>query len=368
MKKPRMCFSDDTLTGLKCLTDPAAVRLGRLKMLSRPASGKAGGSGAGRRGRVSALAFMLVAAIGGGMFATGCAKQKTFVMVPKGEHPFYEPCAKGFREAGEEAGVRTEFIAAKTYDLAKQVEIIEGLIARRVDGIAISALSDQGLVPVIEKATQAGIKVVTFDAPAPSSAALAYIGTGNEAAGYTAAENLIPLMNGRGEVAVFQGGLDAPNLNDRYKGFARCLAEKAPEIKIVAREDTGADFDTTTQKVREALRAHPRLKAIFGFSAEVCPGAISALKEEGKAGTIILAGFDDLPGTRDGLREGIVSFAIVQRAYNMGWLSVHSLLDAINGKPLPQQIDTGVFLVNRHTVNSLGPVPVVGAAAKAGSS
>src|SRR5437773_4120054 len=67
----------------------------------------------------------------------------------------------------------------------------DGIRDRDVTGVqtcalpifAISALDDQGLVPVIEEATKAGIKVITFDAPAPSSKALTYIGTMNEAAG-----------------------------------------------------------------------------------------------------------------------------------------------------------------------------------------
>ena len=95
---------------------------------------------------------------------------------------------------------------------------------------------------------QAGIKVITFDAPAPSSKALTYIGTVNEAAGYAGAEELLKIMKGEGEVAVLQAGLGAPNLNDRYKGFERCLKEKAPNIKIVAREDEQGKIDLTVNK------------------------------------------------------------------------------------------------------------------------
>lgn len=133
------------------------------------------------------------------------ADQKTLVMVPKGVHPYYEPCYEGFKDAGTKFGVKTEFRAAKAFEVPQEVEIIENLVARHVDGIAISALDDQGLVPVIQEAVNAGIKVITFDAPAPSSAALCYIGTANEAAGYQAAEELIKVMNGKGTVAVLQG-------------------------------------------------------------------------------------------------------------------------------------------------------------------
>jgi ribose transport system substrate-binding protein len=284
-------------------------------------------------------------------FATYGAGQISLAMVPKGVHPYYEPCYEGFKDAGAKYGVKTEYRAAKAFEVPQEVEIIENLIARHVDGIAVSALDDQGLKSVIQEAMDAGIKVITFDAPAPSSAALCYIGTINESAGYQAAEELIKVMNGKGEVAVLQGGLGAPNLNDRFKGFERCMKEKAPEIKIVAREDEQGKMDMTVNKTEALLEAHPNLTAIFAVSAEGAPGAATVIKEQGKTGKIIVAGFDDLPDTLIAIRNNIVSFCLAQRTYKMGWLSVEKLLDAINGKPLPKEIDTGVLIITKDNVD-----------------
>ncbi len=303
----------------------------------------------------------VVISVASALAMTGCGKKseeaasaepRIFVMVPKGVHPYYEPCYEGFKDAAGKYGVKVEYRAAKAFEVPQQVEIIENIIARRVDGIAISALDDQGLVPVIEEAVRAGIKVITFDAPAPSSKALTYIGTMNEAAGYAGAEELIKIVNGEGEVAVIQGGLGAPNLNDRFKGFVRCLKEKAPNIKIVAREDEQGKMDLTVNKTEALLQAHPNLTAIFGVSAEVCPGASAALKQQGRGGKIILAGFDDLPDTLAGIRSGVVNFCIAQRTYKMGWLSVEKLRDALEGKPLPKEIDTGVVIINKDNVDT----------------
>jgi len=114
------------------------------------------------------------------------APKKTFVMVPKGVHPYYEPCYEGFKAAAKKYDVNVDKVDPQKFELPLQVKAIEELIAQRVDGIAISALDDAGLVPVIAEATRAGIKVITFDAPAPSSQALTYIGTDNKTAGYEA--------------------------------------------------------------------------------------------------------------------------------------------------------------------------------------
>src|SRR5437016_10826120 len=93
------------------------------------------------------------------------APKKTFVMVPKGVHPYYEPCYEGFKDAAAKYGVKAEYRAAKAFEVPQEVEVIENVIARHVDGIAISALDDQWLAPVIEEAAKAGIKVITFEDP-----------------------------------------------------------------------------------------------------------------------------------------------------------------------------------------------------------
>lgn len=212
--------------------------------------------------------------------APAAGKKLTFVMVPKGVHPYYDPCWQGFQDAAKKYGIAVEFRAPKEFELPQQVEVLENLVSRKVDGIAISAVDDKGLVNVIKQASDAGIKVITFDAPAPSSAALSYIGTLNPEAGYTAGVEFAKAVNNEGEVAVLQGGLGAPNLNDRFAGFTKAIAEKAPKIKIVTREDTAGKLELATSKTENLLSAYPNLKGIFGVSAECIPGAATALKTQ----------------------------------------------------------------------------------------
>src|SRR5664280_2127778 len=90
------------------------------------------------------------------------AKQLTFVMVPKGVHPYYIPCYQGFVDAGAKYGIKVEEAVPQKFEVPLQVQVIEDLIAQKVDGIAISANDDAGLVPVIAQATKAGIKVITL--------------------------------------------------------------------------------------------------------------------------------------------------------------------------------------------------------------
>lgn len=299
--------------------------------------------------------LMLLVLVTGMVFARGGQEESgkpVLVMVTKGVHPYYEPCFEGFKDAAEKYGVIAEKVDPQKFELPLQVKVIEDLIARKVDGIAISALDDKGLVPVIDEATKAGIKVITFDAPAPSSAALTYIGTDNESAGYEAGKKMAELMGGEGEIIILQGGLGATNLNLRTKGFKRAIAEVAPNIKVLDVVDVQGDFAVAVNKTEAVLQAYPNLKAIFAVSAEGAPAAASVLKQQGKAGKIILGGFDDLKDTLEGIRDGSVAFCVVQKTYKMGWLSVEMLLKALKGEEIPKVIDTGVLFVTKENVDT----------------
>ena len=301
-----------------------------------------------RLSRLSSLALACVLPI------AGFAAKQTFVMVPKGVHPYYEPCYEGFKAAAAKYGITVDKVDPQKFELPLQVKVIEDLIAQQVDGIAISALDDAGLGPVIAEATKAGIKVITFDAPAPSTQALTYIGTDNESAGKAAGEAMAKLMKGKkgATLAILQGGLGSVNLNLRTKGFQAAMAKSAPNVKILEVVDEGGDFSVTTNKTEALLQTYPNLTAILAVSAEGAPAAAAVLKQQGKAGKIVLAGFDDLKDTINGINDGSINFCLVQKTYAMGWKSIEALRDAKAGKTLPKVTDTGVLLVTKANVNS----------------
>ncbi len=296
-------------------------------------------------------AFRLVALVSFLVPVVASAAEKTFVMVPKGVHPYYEPCYEGFKAAAKKYGVKVDKVDPQKFELPLQVRVIEDLIAQHVDGIAISALDDAGLVPVIADATKAGIKVITFDAPAPSSAALTYIGTDNKSAGVAAGKKMAELMKGKGKIVILQGGLGATNLNLRTQGFKEALA-KHPGIKLLEVVDEQGDFNVSMNKTEAILQTYPDVDAIFSVSAEGAPAAAQVLKQQKKNGKILLAGFDDLKDTLEGIKDGTIAFCLVQKTFKMGWLSVEALLDAGKGKTLPKVTDTGVLIVNKANVGT----------------
>jgi ribose transport system substrate-binding protein len=300
------------------------------------------------------LKLILIMSIVVGTFISSgfAADQYTFVMVPKAVHPYYEPCYEGFKAAAEKYGVEAEFEAPQEQQLGMQVRVIEDLIARGVDGIALSALDDAGLVAVVDEAMEAGVKVLTFDAEAPSTKALSYIGTDNGAAGYEGGKKMIELLGGSGKVALLQATLGAVNLNRRTEEFKRAIEELAPDMEVVAVEEFEGDYAKAVNKVEALLETYPDIKAFFGISAYGAPAAATVVKEQEKVGQVLVAGFDDLKDTLEGIREGSIAFCLVQKTFKMGWLSIERLLDAVEGKEIPKNIDTGILVVDKNNVDT----------------
>jgi ribose transport system substrate-binding protein len=279
-------------------------------------------------------------------------KKIKLYMVTKGVNLYYDSCFEGFRDSADKNDVIAEIINPSRFDLELQIQIIKDLIQEKADGIAISALHDTGLIPVIDEAVSAGIKVITFDAQAPSTKAASYVGTDNYKAGYEAGRIIASLIkNKTGDVAILQGGTETLNLNLRTEGFRQALLDIAPNIKVVVVIDTHSDYALAVNKTEFLLDNYPKLKAVFGVSAYEAPAAALVIKERNRK-DVIVGGFDDLKDTIKGIHEGYIQFTIVQSTYKMGWISAELLLDLIKGKKIPKIIDTGIIVVDKRNIEN----------------
>ncbi len=280
------------------------------------------------------------------------AQTATLIMIPKSSSPYYKPCYEGFEAAAAKYGVDVQRLDPAKADAAVQSEVIRQALAQQPDGIALSAVDDAGLVAAVAAAAKAGVPVITFDSPAPSSAALAYIGTDNRAAGYEAARRMASLMNGAGRIVILQGGMAASNLNQRTQGFKDGMAKFAPKVKVLGVVDIGGDAAAAPAKVEAAVRERPDATAVFSVSSAGTPATVAALEKQGRSGKVLVAGFDDLPATLEGIRQGAVSFCVVQKTFKMGWLAVRALLMATAGRKPPKVVDTGVVFVSKANLDT----------------
>ena len=137
-------------------------------------------------------------------------------------------------------------------DAIEQAQIIESLIEKKVNGIAVSVNDADALKESIDKAMNAGIPVVTFDSDAPKSKRLAYYGTANFPSGKLLADHLVKHMGTKGKIGILMGTPGAPNLEERRQGILEYL-KNYPEIEIVAECANGFEaVKAVAEKLRKA--------------------------------------------------------------------------------------------------------------------
>ena len=300
---------------------------------------------------ISALPLALIL-----LTSPGCGKRgeskPVFALVPKSVGLVYWAAAeKGMHDAADEEGVACQFTGPETIDVARQIAIMEGLIAKRVAGIAIAPNDPTAIVPVINRAVTAGIPVVTFDSDAPGSNRLAYVGTVNTEAGRLAGETLAKFLNGKGTIAISTGGLGAHNLNERVAGFREAI-DKYPDIEEITLQTNNDSDEQATAVAESTLSRFPDLNAFFGANAPGAPGAARAVKEAGKVGKVTIVGFDDTPLCLQFIKEGVIQATVAQRPREMGYRCIKLLVQATQGVSPPSEIvDTGVTVITANNVD-----------------
>jgi ribose transport system substrate-binding protein len=319
-----------------------------------------------RTWRVAGL-VIVIAALAGTLWGAPPvegAKTLTFAVVPKAiNNPFFNDVARGCREEAKKLGVICDYTGPTVTEIQPQIQVLEALIQRHVDGLAISAVDGKAVIPVIKRAMAAGIPVVTFDADAaPGSGRLAFIGTNNYRGGLELGKAFAKALPGGGSYAIITGGLGAENLNDRIRGVHDGLKEMGVAEKFS--EVSGSpfpcndDIHRAVQLIEQAITAHPDLSGIVAvggwplFAPEALKQALRPKGAAMKAGKFAFVSFDTLKPELELLKQGYVSTLVGQRPVQMGRDSILALYNYITKKIKPKDpMDTGLDIVTKRNVD-----------------
>lgn len=183
-------------------------------------------------------------------------------------------------------------------DVGAQVSIVETFIQMKVNAIAISAMSNDAIGPVVLKANSANIPVFAFNTPEawPQGNAATDIGYDQKEAGKVAGELIAKKLPDGGDIAILQG-LPSPFNTSRIGGAKEVLA-KYPKIKVAAEQSGKWAKDESYKVTQNILTANPNIKIIYAISDEMALGAKAAAKDAGK--NVFVIGLD---GTLDAFQS-----------------------------------------------------------------
>jgi simple sugar transport system substrate-binding protein len=204
---------------------------------------------------------------------------------------WFDRMGAGVEKFGADTGHKTFMQGPQKADAALQVQIIEDLIAQKVDAITVVPFSAEALEPVLKKAREKGIVVITHEADGMVNTDLNIEAFDNHEYGAFLMDNLAKAMGEEGEYMTAVGSLTSKSHMQWEEGGYNRQQEKYPNMKAVARKiETNDDLKTASEKFRETFKAFPNLKGFQGSSSNDAPGAALAIEEMGLTGKVRVVG------------------------------------------------------------------------------
>lgn len=235
-------------------------------------------------------------------------------------------------------------------DLARQVGLVDEMIAQGVDAIVIAPADSKALVSACKRAMEAGIKVVNIDNKLDADVVkeqgivVPFVGPDNREGARLAAEFLATKLKAGDHVAMLEGIPTAFNGQQRKLGFEEAM--KSAGVEIVSSQSGQWEMEPANRVAAAMLGEHPDLKAILCCNDNMALGALAAVKSQGKAGEVLLIGFDDISAVESAIKDGTILATVRQHADQLAVFGIEYALELVKGGATPADRTTPVEVIS----------------------
>lgn len=257
---------------------------------------------------------------------------------------FWSVVKRGVREAAKEFEIDFYITGPRLEkDIAMQMTIMDQIIERKPPLIILAASDFEGMVPYVEKADEAGIPLITVDSGVNSDIPVSFIATDNLEAGRKAGYALSELLkdsDGK-KFAIMSYVKGTATALDREKGVMESTAGLEYAETLFCEGDREISYELTM----ELLGRRNDLAGIIALNEPSAIGVAKAVDELGMKEDITVVGFDNAPEEMQYLEEGVMKAIVIQRPFNMGYLSMKTAYEFLTGKKVDPFINTGSLLI-----------------------
>jgi len=286
--------------------------------------------------------------------ATGCGKKEAadnsgaapaekkmkLAFVSNNSANFWSFARAGCNAAAQELGdVDVDFRITTTGTSAEQRQTLDDLVAKGVDGIAVSVNDPDNQMDFLNKIAGQTL-LVCCDSDAAKSKRVAYIGTDNEAAGEQAGALIKEALPNGGKIMLFVGHSDSQNAVERSGGIKKALAGSNIEIIDIRTDDT--DAVRAQKNAEDTLVKYPDIACLVGLWNYNGPAILNAVRGAGKTGAVKIVCFDDEDDTLAGIAVGDIYGTVVQNPFEFGKQSVARMEKYLKGDKT--QLDGKMFI------------------------
>ena len=253
-------------------------------------------------------------------------------------NPFFIEMEKGARRAEKDLGIAlTVKTAAQETSIEQQIQLVNDLIAAKVEAIVIAPGDSLSLIPALKKAADAGIKIINIDNRLDPDAlkqiglsGVPFLGVDNEAGAYKAGQFLASKISTPTQAVILEGIRSADNARQRMEGAHRALSENK-QVKLVASETANWKIDEAYAVSKALFTKHPDVKLLFAANDMMALGASKYLQESGKL-NVKVVGFDALSEALTEIKAGRIAATIDQQAAEQGYQGVAMALRLVTGE------------------------------------
>ncbi len=303
------------------------------------------------KNRMLSLAIGLGLGVSIGFAGTASAEEVFIPLISKGfQHQFWQAVKSGADQAAKDLNVKVTFEGPESEAMVdKQMDMLAAALAKKPAAIGFASVDAKAPIPLLKKAKEAKIPVITFDSSVDSDVPLSFAATDNVAAAALAADKMAELIGKAGEVALVVPDQTSGAGIGRRDGFMNRMKSTYPNIKIVSVQYGGGDHLKSTEITKAILQANPNIKGIFGANEGSAIGVLNAAKEMKRK--IVIIGFDSGKQQKAAVADGSMAGAITQNPVGMGYKTVEAAVKALKGEKLPSIIDTGFYYYDKNNMN-----------------
>jgi ribose transport system substrate-binding protein len=260
---------------------------------------------------------------------------------------FWQVVRAGIQAAATELDLSPRIVGPRwETDIDEQIKILSEVIDAKPRAILLAASDFNRLVPLTERAVAKGITVVTLDSGINSSVPVSFVATDNVAAGVKAGEEIARLVPSRRPIALLSHIQGVATAMEREQGVQQALKTREPST-VLGPFYSQNEPDRAVAIVKRLVAEHPDLGGIVAMNENSTVGAGRALRDLGVADRIPLVGFDNSREEIEFLEKGVVRALVVQRPFNMGYLGIRAVAQALRGRRVDRVIHTDAVLVRR---------------------
>jgi ribose transport system substrate-binding protein len=260
----------------------------------------------------------------------------------------------------EEIGINLDAQGLATdNDIEAQINIVENMIAQKVDAIVIAPTDAKALVPAVVEAINAGIIVVNVDSQLDqdlleeAGVAVPYVGPDNVAAGEASGGCLAREIPSGAKVIILEGEPGASNALQRKEGFMKAV--EANNYEVVASETAHWDTNTAFTVFTDLLTANPDVQGVMAANDNMALGAIQAISAANK--DIAVVGFDDISAAEAAIEAGQMICTINQFGGDVAAQGIDVAVAELQGAHFAGVVTTPFVLIDKDTLEASATTP-----------